>query len=176
MTQPLYQITHQAMELRNLADADPEMEIAVADTLEAIEMEFEDKAVAVARICLNLKADVEAIKKEIARLQGRKKVVENRQASLVDYLRVNMEKVAEANNTKVKPILKDPAIPIRYRMGSESVIVDDNELIPDEFVRVPEVVAEADKKKIMDDYRASDRVCNVPGVHIERGKASIKIG
>jgi len=164
---PLYEMTTEIKELKALADADPEMEIAVADTLEAIEMEFQDKALAVATIFRNLEPDIEGIDAEIKRLQARKKKYVNHRARLVDYLRSNME---ASEITKIDC----PLFSITLAKGREKVIVDDQELVPDDFMRIPDVQAEVDKNKVMDDYR-TEGVCNIPGVHIERGQSSIRI-
>lgn len=67
----LYELTGQFKELTVLMDgADEDMAIAVRDTMGAIEAEFNDKALAVSRIILNMDGDIEAVDSEIERLQG----------------------------------------------------------------------------------------------------------
>lgn len=165
MGKPLYEMTTEIRELKALADTDPEMEVAVADTLEAIQMDFNDKALAVARISLNLAPDVEAIDNEIKRLQARKKLYANHRARLIDYLRQNM---VASEITKIEC----PLFRITLAKGREKVIVDDQELIPDDYMRVPDVQAECDKKKVMDAHKEGEEV---PGTHVERGQPSILI-
>lgn len=161
----LYKLTSQMMELNKLAEVDPEMEIAVADTLEGIEAEFQDKAQAIATIFLNLDPDVEGIDKAIKQLQERKKLYQNQKARLIEYLRTNMDAAG------IKKI-DCPLFSITCAKGRESVIVDDTEQIPDDYVVIPEVQARADKTKIMEAHRKGEAV---PGTHIERGQSSIRI-
>lgn len=77
MSDSVYVITGQLAQLQEMA-YDPDVdEQALADTMEAIDMEFEDKADGYAMIMTRLKADVETIDKEIERLQNRKKTIKN---------------------------------------------------------------------------------------------------
>ena len=77
MSDSLYIITGQLAALQEMA-YDPDVdEQALNDTMEAIDMEFEDKADGYAMILRKLSGDVEAIKSEIDRLQNRKKTIEN---------------------------------------------------------------------------------------------------
>lgn len=161
----LYELTQSMRELEKLAETDPEMQESVTDTLEGIEAEFNDKALAVATVFLNMDPDIQGIDNEIKRLQGRKKLYENQRAHLVEYLRVNME---GSGITKIEC----PLFRITCAKGREAVIVDDTDAIPDEYVSIPEVQAKADKKAIMDAYKKGEAV---PGTHVERGKSSIRI-
>jgi len=65
-----------------------------------------------------------------------------------------------------------PLFRITLSKGREKIIVDDSNEVPDDYMRLPEVKAEVDKKKVMDAYKNGDEI---PGVHIERGQSSIKI-
>ena len=114
---------------------------------------------------MNLEPDIAAIDNEIKRLQARKKLYVNNRARLIEYLRSNME---ASEITKIEC----PLFRITLAKGRERVIVDDSELIPDDFMRMPEVTPEADKNKIMDAYKQGEEVA---GTHIERGPSSIRI-
>lgn len=161
----LYELTGEFRELKQLADTDDEgMAVAVRDTMEAIEAEFNDKALAVSRVILNLDGDVNGIDEEIKRLVARKRVIENRQANIKEYLRENME---ASGITKISC----PLFTITLAKGRETVIVDDERKVPDDLVRVKTTI-EPDKKAIRDAIKAGQEV---PGCHIETGKPSIRI-
>jgi hypothetical protein len=164
MTQ-LYVLTEQFRELQALAvNADEDMAVAVRDTMQAIEGEFEEKGKALAVIVLNMDTDVEALDKEIERLTERKRAIKNRQESLKDYLRENMEAAG------IKKI-SCPLFSITCAEGREIAVVDDESLLPDEFMRVKTDVA-PDKAEIAKALKAGTEV---PGAHLERAKSSIRI-
>ncbi|KWR82518.1 siphovirus Gp157 family protein [Pseudomonas sp. PI1] len=164
MTQ-LYVLTEQFRELQALAvNADEDMAVAVRDTMQAIEGEFEEKGKALAVIVLNMDTDVEALDKEIERLTERKRAIKNRQESLKDYLRENMEAAG------IKKI-SCPLFSITCAEGREIAVVDDESLLPDEFMRVKTDVA-PDKAEIAKALKAGTEV---PGAHLERTKSSIRI-
>ena len=164
MTQ-LYKITEQFRELAVLADgADEDLAVAVRDTMQGIEAEFKDKALAVSHIILNFDADVAALDKELDRLQERKRLVTNRQKQIKEYLRENME---AADITKISCSL----FTITCAKGRDSVVVDDESAIPDELMRVKTEMA-PDKTAIAAKLKAGEEV---PGARLERGQSSIRI-
>jgi hypothetical protein len=65
-----------------------------------------------------------------------------------------------------------PLFIITCAQGREKVIVDEIEDIPDDYVSMPPVEAQADKKKIMGAHKSGE---SVPGTHVERGLSSIRI-
>ena len=88
----LYEITSQYLQLLELAE-DPDMDPEIlTDTMEAIQGDFEEKADGYAKVISNLTAEAEAVKKEIDRLQARKKaregsakrIKENLQRAMID--------------------------------------------------------------------------------------------
>ena len=108
---------------------DPENEImpeVAADTLEAIEGEFELKAVRVAAFARQMEAEANAIKTAIEGMDKRKKTLESRAKWLKDYVKHGMETVGLKKLESawfVASIQKNPA----------SVDVFDAEAIPSEF-------------------------------------------
>lgn len=158
-------LTGEYLQLNALADTDDEgMQIAVADTMQAIAGQFEDKAKALVCVVQNMDADLEAIKSEIERLQARKKVIENRQSEMTDYLRSNMEA------TGIKKIAC-PLFTITLIEGRESVSVYDEAEIPDDLVTVKTTIA-PDMRAIAAALKAGKQV---PGATLERGQSSIRI-
>lgn len=87
----LYQITDQHRELQALADEvdiDPQ---TLADTLEGLTGEFEEKAKSVAMFIENLEADAAAIHEAAKLMHARAQRLEHRAESIRTYLKVNME-------------------------------------------------------------------------------------
>lgn len=164
MTQ-LYKITEQYRELAALAEgADEGLAVAVRDTMQAIGGEFEEKGKALATVVLNMGSDVEALDAEIKRLQDRKRAIVNRQESMKEYLRENMD---AAGITKIT----HPLFSITCAAGREIAVIDNETAIPDEFMRVKTECA-PDKLAIAAALKEGK---DVPGAHLERAQSSIRI-
>lgn len=161
----LYELSGKYLELQKLSDTDDvDMAQAIADTMEGIGGEIEAKAEAIVTVALNMGADVDAIDTEIARLQARKKAITNRQNSLKEYLRENME---ATGITKISC----PLFTITCAQGREVAHIDDEKQIPDEYMRVKTDIA-PDKNAIAAALKEGKEV---PGAHLERSKSSIRI-
>ncbi len=156
----LYELTGALADLSSM-DMDDE---AVKTTLECVQGDFNDKAVAIIKLSENLNADTSAIDAEIERLKARKQVILNRQKSLRDYLLHNME---TAGITKIEC----PIFTASLRKGVESVEIENESLLPDEFVSV-EVVTKPDKKAIKQAIQSGREV---PGTTVKRGATTIVI-
>lgn len=161
----LYELTGQFKELAVLAEgADEDMAVAIRDTMEAIEGEFQDKGKAIAMITLNIDGDLEAIQSQIDRLTERKRIINNRKESLKEFLRLNMD---ASGITKIN----HPLFTITCGKGKPSVVIDDQKVIPDEYMRVTTSMA-PDKAAIAKAIKEGKKV---PGAHSEIGKSSISI-
>jgi hypothetical protein len=161
----LYELTGQFKELAAIGEgADEDLAIAVRDTMAGIEAEFNDKALAVSRIILNMDADTAGLDREIERLQERKRLIINRQKGIKDYLRENMD---AAGITKISC----PLFTITLALGRESVVVDDQKALPDDLVTVKTEIL-PDKKAITAALKAGTEV---PGARLERGQSSVRI-
>lgn len=161
----LYELTGQFKELSILADGvDEDMAVAVRDTMEAIEGEFQEKGKAIAMIALNIDGDLEAIQSQIDRLTERKRVITNRKNSLKEYLRENMD---ASGITKIT----HPLFTITCGKGRPSVVIDNEADIPDEYMSVKTTMS-PDKTAIAAAIKAG---LEVPGAHSEIGKSSISI-
>lgn len=125
----LHEITDKHKELLALAESDKDMAQAVADTMESIEGEFEDKALSLISVVSNMDSDVAAIKSEIERLTARKKAIENRQDSMRNYLKMNME--ASGINK-----IKCPLFTITLAKGRDMVRIDNIDEIPTDYIDI----------------------------------------
>lgn len=165
MSQSLYDITGQYRELAALA-TDPNSELtheAIADTLQGIQGSFEEKAEKVAVIINGVGANVTTIDNEIKRLQERKRIIQNRDKSIREYLLNNMTAL------EIKKI-ECSLFSITLAKGRDSVVVDDVNRLPDEFISVKSEVV-ADKKALLTALKNKD----IEGARIETGKPSIRI-
>jgi hypothetical protein len=163
MTQ-LYALTGQYLALQELADSG-EMELSdLADTFEAIEGEYQDKAVAVIQVAQNYESTVTAIDAEVARLNALKTQAKKRQTDLREYLRTNMEASGISK-------IEHPLFKITLAAGRDVVEVTDPESIPDEYMKV--TVTEApDKVNIL---KALKDGASIPGVAMMKSKTSLRI-
>ena len=150
-------------DLKALEESDIEGQ-ALIDTLESVQGEFNDKAVSILKIVENLNGDTAQIDAEIKRLQDRKRLIQNRQKSMRDYLLRNMQ---AAGISKISC----PLFTASLRRGSESVQIDDVSIIPDELVKV-EVSEKPDKRAIKEKLKAGE---DIPGVSLVRGETTILI-
>lgn len=165
MVSKLYEISEQYSELKALADSDDEnMQEAVATTLECIEGDFNEKAQALVTVVHNMGSDVEALDAEIKRLQARKHAIKNRQDSMREYLRDNMER------TGIKKI-SCPLFTINCVAGREIAVINDDTVIPDEYMAVKTEI-KPDKAAIT---KALKDGVEIPGVSLDRTKSSIRI-
>lgn len=102
----LYEISDQYAALMDMADDIPAD--ALADTLESIQADFDEKAINVALVIQNLKSDENQLKEEIDRLVSKKKAIKARQDRLREYLLTNMQAIKKMN-------VKSPVINITLK-------------------------------------------------------------
>lgn len=161
----LQHITGQYKELLDLS-TDPDAELpeeALRDTLQAIEGEFEAKALKIVEVINSTGIDIAAIDAEIERLQARKKVIENREKSIREYLRENME------SCEIKKI-SCPLFSITLAAGRDVVVIDDEDQIPEEYMRVKTSVS-VDKSALLKALKDGE----VLGAHLAKSKTSLRI-
>lgn len=131
----LYEVTGDLLTIQSMLedDVDP---VALADTLEAVQGEYEIKLESYCKVIKNLEADVVGIKAEVDRLSGKRKVLENN----IDRLKKAMFDSMKATETsKIKGQLFTVAI--QKNGGKIPVIVSpdaDTSKLPDQLVVITE--------------------------------------
>ena len=160
----LYELTGQYLELQKLADSDEIPMEALDDTFEALEGEYQDKAIAVMQVAQNYGSVADAIDSEIRRLQALKNAAKAKNDRLREYLRENMEA------TGIKKI-EHPLFKITLAAGRDVVEITDTESIPDEYIKV-EVKESPDKRKILNALKDG---ASIPGVALAKSKSSLRI-
>lgn len=98
----LYEITGQFKQLMDMADEMNLTQADIADTLEGLDWEFQEKAEAYAKVIRSLEADVAAIDTETKRLSDKKRYINNN----IKAMKTNLEKaMIETGNRKFKTSL-----------------------------------------------------------------------
>ena len=183
----LYALTGKLAELQAMFDTDDEsLKEALQNAMNEIQGEFEIKADSIVRLRRNIESDVDAIDKEVERLNELKRIKKNSLDAISDYLRRNME----AANLKT---IKRPLFTLTLALAPERVIIDNLDAVPDEWVVVRSTI-DPDKKailsrlKVIRDHNAQIRQRMAAGedleaelleqpdwAHLERGESSIRI-
>lgn len=119
----LYELTGDFYELYNNFEefeGDEETEQAWFDTLEAIEMQIEDKVENIGKLITNISADVNEMKALEKRLAERRKARENQIERMKKYL------IESMNAVKLKKVDR-PGICVSVRATAASVKIEDEE-------------------------------------------------
>ena len=134
----LYELTGQYLELMEIADeADPDV---LRDTLEAIEGEIEIKAENYAKVIKNLEGKEDALDKEIARLQDRKRSVGNS----IKSIKGNLERAMIATGKKK---FKTDLFSFGIQKNPPTVQVVDESAVPEKFWKPQEPVLDRNELK-----------------------------
>ena len=163
-SRPLYELTKDMKGLESLADSEELDAETIADTMEGIEGEFNDKAVALITVSRRIGEDVDILEIEISRLQARLKTFKNKQESMIEYLRTNME------NTGISKI-SCPVFTITLAKGRDIVSISDADDIPPEYINF-ETKRTPMKKEILAGLKGGEEI---PGASLCKSKTSLRI-
>ena len=122
----LYELQGMFLTLWDMAATEELDEQALADTLESLELELEDKADGYAKVINDLKQQVTGIKKEIERLNGRKQTLEKNIEKMM-YALQNALEIAE------KPKMQTALFTFSICKTPPTVRVLDEQKIPEKF-------------------------------------------
>ncbi|MGO1190312.1 siphovirus Gp157 family protein [Vibrio casei] len=156
----LYEIANSYAELEN-SDMDKEM---IADTLDGIKGEFEDKALNILVMIKNSESMSKALKDEAKSLSERAKQEQNKADNLKEYL-------ASAMSTMEAKSLCAGVHKISLRKGVQSVFIYNIDSIPAEYVSF-ETVTKPDKNLIKEKLKLGEKI---DGVSLVTGKTSVII-
>lgn len=110
----------------------------LADELEAIEGDFQNKALTIGCMVKDFEYEAEKFKAEIATLQARKKAMENRADRLRDYLLANIQEGIKMEDARCK---------IGWRKSERVMINIPVESLPEEYLRFAEPAPKLDELK-----------------------------
>lgn len=143
----------------NDADADMPPEV-IADTLDGEAGDLEEKVTNTAKVIQNMRAEAKAIREAMADMSARAAATDKRADSLESYLLANMQ-LADM------PKVKSPWFIVSLKT-SQRTIIDDESLIPADYLREIPAVADSTapdkaliKKSLADGYA-------IPGAHVEQ--------
>ena len=164
----LHEITGNHKELMTLVDSEELTLEQVADTFDSIEGEFNDKAVSLVAVKENMQVNVNALDEEIKRLQGIKKTIVNRQESMLEYLRTNME---ATGISKIESLDKPPFFTITLAKPRDVVSINDSNKIPTDYLNIKTSMTPM-KAEIL---KALKEGKEVEGASLAKGKSSVRI-
>jgi len=156
----LYEISQTYREALDVL-TDPELDLpneVIADTLEGLQGNLEDKAIAVAQFFKNLEATAVAIKEAELRMSQRRKAIESRVASMKTYLKDNMESCGITR-------IESPWFALSIAKNPAAVDILDEDSLPDDFVEIV-TMRKVNKTAIK---QAIESGAEVPGAVLTRG-------
>jgi hypothetical protein len=153
----LYEIVRHRAEFERLAEQgelDPQM---IADTLESLDGQLEEKAVTIAQFTRNLDATAEAVREAGKAMLERAARIEKRAESIRNYLLFQLEFAGVSK-------IECPWFVVRVKRNPPAVVIDDEHSLPPMYLTQPEPPApRPDKVKIRDDLKAG---LEVPGARL----------
>ena len=157
----LYELTNDYINLLALAedpDTDPEV---LADTLEGLDGQLEDKADNYAKVIRQIESDVNGLKAEIERLQARKTAAQNN----IDRMKANLEQMMIATD---KTKFKTELFSFGIQKNPAKVVMDEQyiENVPEEYLKYKD--PEIDRKKIAEDLKAGKDLNGI--AHLEQSE------
>lgn len=163
----LYEISNQLLVLQTMLETaeNPDDIQCAMDTLESVELEFQDKADNIIKLIKNLEAEAKAIDEEKARLDKRSKSLKNNVANLKEYLFKEMKRLE-----KVK--VKTDLFTVSIRKNPPKLVVADENKIPNEFWVVK---TEVDNSKLKEAIKFDEDKFKELGIELIQGESlSIK--
>jgi hypothetical protein len=157
----LFEFARQYIELEKLTESDDIPHEVIADTLEAIEGEFDDKAVAVAKMVLTLEAEGAAIKAAADAMMDRASRVEHRADSLRAYLLFQLQTVDRKRIETSEVVIARRANPVAVQVTNE------DEIPPRFYVQPEPPPPRLDKKALKVALQAGEAIS---GAYLESGE------
>jgi len=162
----LYELTEKYRDIAKLLEYDYAEDLNIKGTLDDIQEEFNNKAINVAKIVLENRADQEAIKTEIERLKKRLNSLELNEKWLKDYLKTEMLAI----NTDS---IKGDVVSIRVQKIKPSVEIIDENIIPKQFIKIIPEEHRPMKTEIYNHFNNTGEI--VAGVNIITDKKTVVI-
>lgn len=157
----LYELSNEYLAIQNkLIEADYD-EQTIADTLEGMSGELEVKAQNVAFFIRNLESTADQIKQAEKQMADRRKALENKAATIKEYLKINMQK------TGINKI-ECPYFAITLKKNPPAVNIFNESIIPNEYlVQALPPPPSIDKKAIAEALKLGNQVA---GAELTQGE------
>lgn len=161
----LYEIRDQYLGLLDLADDQAWSPEIIADTLEGINAEFDDKARNCLMLVKHLEHQASAAKAEVDRLKSIQSQAEKQAEGIKEYVRTNMESIGRDR-------LDLGLFKVTLRAPTKVANVIDEVQIPNRFWRVIPETLQLDKRSLLDALKAGEQV---EGAALADGKRALLI-
>lgn len=158
----LYEISDDyALAVENLLELDID-EQTFNDTLEGLQGDFRDKAVNLAYFIKNLEVTSASIKEAEERMYERRKALDKKLSRLREYLMCCMD------NADILKIDDCPDFSIKIRTNPPSLVINDENEIPDCFWYMPDPKRVLDKLSLKSDLKEGREI---PGAELVYNKS-----
>lgn len=162
----LYELTDEITTVQEMLYDGETDEQVVIDTLEGLQMEFDDKADTYAKLIKNLLADAKALEDEEKRFRTRRTALENKAKYLKDTLQYNMQAIGK---TKFKTTLFSFGIQKNGGLQKLTIDAEDVSMIPEEYLIPQDPIPNNEKiRKLLETEK-------VTWAHLEERGESLRI-
>ena len=170
MSIKLHQLTDEGLKLLELIEtSDADYSKALSD----INTEFNDKVISLGMIYRNYIADAELCEAEskiqeteVKRLTDKAKTIKNKAEGLRLYVEREMDTLGIES-------IKGTTFNIKFRKLPPLVIIENQDILPKEYIRITPEVKEPDKKKLLEDLASGIKVEGA-SLKTDRRKLEIK--
>ena len=159
----LHELTDLGLHIQEAIESNPDFDITKA--LIDFQGEFNDKVISLGMIYRNYIAEVEVYKTESKRLAEKANSIEKRAEGLRVYVEQEMSILGLDG-------IKAPTFAIKFRKLPPLVVIDDLELIPEQYKRNIPAKEEADKVKLLEDLSAG---IEIKGSHLATDRRKLEI-
>lgn len=154
----LYELTGERLALQHkLEELDFDQQ-TIEDTLEGESTALQEKIESYGVVIRNMEAFTELMKAEEDRMANRRKAHEKRVAAIKEWLLTNMQACQISK-------IECPAFTVSLKNNPAKVVIDNEGLIPDDYMRLPEPPQPAPNKTMI--ATAIKSGMEVPGCHLE---------
>lgn len=160
----LHQLTDLGLSIQEQIENNPDYDISKA--LIDFQGEFNDKVISLGMVYRNIITESEVYKTESKRLSEKANSLEKRAEGLRVYVEQQMELLGiEA--------IKGSTFTVRFRKLPPLVVIDNQDILPKEYIRITPEVKEPDKKKLLEDLTSGIPVSGA-SLKTDRRKLEIK--
>lgn len=160
----LYTIKEEIAALQSMeTDGDLSLEEAIHNSLDDLNIEFNEKIDNIVKLNQSIENDVLLINAEIKRLTDRKNKFNDRIDSMKKYILKNMD---ELNKKSVKT----PLFSVTSVKGRDKLIIDNESEIPSDYISI-KVIESPDKKALLKAYKDGE----IKGCHVEQSDNTLRI-
>jgi hypothetical protein len=164
MSIKLHQLTDEGLRLQEIIETNPELDLAKA--LVDFQGEFNTKALDLGMVYRNIIAEADVYESESKRLADKSKSLNKRAEGLRIYIEQQMELLGLES-------IKGDTFSVKFRKLPPLVIIENQDILPKEYIRITPELKEPDKKKLLEDLASGIKVEGA-SLKTDRRKLEIK--